>query len=1783
MAVGPAPSRAWTDPNAEADPNAGSVLGDLISTAWHIGTTPLRVAGSAVAAVGRLDRQLYAAETRPISTGGLFINPASKDFLHLSDAWRDAENVSPAQAMAANPLFLGIPGVGPAAAWARSTMGADRTAGNVLAATGFDPADPAQRLAAYGGVIDPSQVDPVTGKPITAHGSLAMKGLSGFGDAALNWYIDPLVLGGKAAKIADRAIRLNPFRTEEDIQRTVTQLEALRTGVTAGKDATDVGIGRIVATIQDINRRIPDENQRAIIISKLPFFAHSTGDAEGWGSVLSKAGDNTNDIITMLQNGMGSDAAAARLAEQSKYVAEQMSYLNPKSGYIKDSQEWFDQIPKEITNADGTTSLNFYWEQASRHMDDIHASYTDMVARDSWLRRALGNQEEGVATLTGTLGRKVGAAPEGITVPFTGGQKWGDILEAARVNVAEARTMRAIDRYDNTGHWTHSTYSHGPWGLTVRVFNWAGSEVPNGWVVLKGAKSNDSNREILAALQQARMDAPTTSKWIARYGEAVTAEEKAYVLHNMERDVLGQIAKRHLPDDPEATTYAEKLYKDFQRARTTAQDFYKEKGYAIDEENKVIKSPWADSQMAESFPLMDFRLMDNLLARDKTILRAHYGARVRVARVGGSWIGNATSNALGVFNQVWKPAVLLRLGYTVRNVGESQIAMYTMTGHFMAGLPEGTANLASNTWARLKMSQTRADTALSLKLLSDDMKTAVAQRAETARLLAETKSDLKVITEPGITPAGPSSLAQVVHTPTSGLTTPEAYYAQAATRGEQAVPSHSVQLGIASPSKPLLPAAKRRRYSQLQVAEEDGTLTPELLDEYRTLHAEAARSYIRQTYTSKKMALAYRDADGNFIVVQDVKDIPDTVLFPRSMIETEALRKENPELYAKLQLSPESAPEEAGVYVLPKFSSSAQEAISAGRTVEDSIAVQLHRKQVAPKVDRMYQTATLDLIKQGQNNLAAYDQRIEELRQGLEAKAALAERKFKTQWSKSGTLAGGQPYQAPMSDEFRAIVEKNVGMENTNLITQHTMDPANTQFALYQARYRRMQSYKEYAPDSRNYYQMLTEFGNQTVRQSRINQRILAGQTPEQIRDWLLRTEDGQGVLREIPDLGWDPEEVLKRVQSMKSIVERTYPDEQLLAMLRDGPVTETQVRARLVNRTDLVPVKGQDLKMEQPQTFVEAYDDLIQRAFKILGTDPENRMTRFPMYSRVYEDIMSREYRLAEKRLAGMSQVEANKVLAGFEANARREAAKTVRDTMYTVDRRTAPAEAVRYLMPFFQVTQNRLTYYGRQVMENPQRMARLFLGWNAIGSTKNRYGEDIVSVHIPGPVAKVLGYTPFALEPDTSLMFNKQSVNLMFQGEPWWSPGWGPVMTVPIAAIVKSSPEKIPEWLNPVVNNILPMGAGNHLYDNLLPTTARRAITYFGGLTGSNRNSVEWANSYVLIAAQEQYRFSVGLRPDPPSQGEIQRRTEALWLFRTLAAFTLPAQPTVQSPLQPMIDKYFEYQTKYKGDADAMFLQDYPSYFDYVVSLSSNPSGADGNLQAVRNAKKYNYLFDNLWNTSMVSVVTNDPADTTFSTEAYQWERNRSITSGGSEVYRGINSPEEALKQRKIARGWVEYTKARNLRDSMMTSMGVKNANDPRIAGAQAAFKSAISKINPEWQVEYAQQDYSYYGKNAADLESIVSDEQFVNDNRDHLTWIGTAQTYLTIRDGINQQLKAAAAAGGSASITAKSNAALAASWDAARKKLSDLDPQWADIAHRFFSNDNLNVIPNLEGSVA
>ena len=159
------------------------------------------------------------------------------------------------------------------------------------------------------------------------------------------------------------------------------------------------------------------------------------------------------------------------------------------------------------------------------------------------------------------------------------------------------------------------------------------------------------------------------------------------------------------------------------------------------------------------------------------------------------------------------------------------------------------------------------------------------------------------------------------------------------------------------------------------------------------------------------------------------------------------------------------------------------------------------------------------------------------------------------------------------------------------------------------------------------------------------------------------------------------------------------------------------------------------------------------------------------------------------------------------------------------------------------------------------------------------------------------------------------------------------------------------------------------------------------------------------------------------------------------------------------------------------------------------------------------------------------------------------------------------------------MEYTQARDVRDSLTASLGWTST--PPAARAIRGFLAgpvgaASQNDNPEWALEYAQQDYAYYAKNAADLAHIVYGQEVRHRQAERLPWIGTAQAYLTIRQQINDELDARGNAGGSANIQAKSNADLAVIWESRKQQLADLDPSWAEIDSRFFANDDLGVVP-------
>mgnify|MGYP003344337588 CR=1 FL=1 len=120
-------------------------------------------------------------------------------------------------------------------------------------------------------------------------------------------------------------------------------------------------------------------------------------------------------------------------------------------------------------------------------------------------------------------------------------------------------------------------------------------------------------------------------------------------------------------------------------------------------------------------------------------------------------------------------------------------------------------------------------------------------------------------------------------------------------------------------------------------------------------------------------------------------------------------------------------------------------------------------------------------------------------------------------------------------------------------------------------------------------------------------------------------------------------------------------------------------------------------------------------------------------------------------------------------------------------------------------------------------------------------------------------------------------------------------------------------------------------------------------------------------------------------------------------------------RSPYKFYIDKSREYRRNYGLEADAKFLEDYPDFFNFTASLSSNPTNVQSSVQAVNNIKRYNDLAGELAKIEprLVGTIVNDFSGYQFSQAAYDYLYNKQISADSPEKYLSSKSPAESQKK--------------------------------------------------------------------------------------------------------------------------------------------------------------------------
>jgi hypothetical protein len=238
-------------------------------------------------------------------------------------------------------------------------------------------------------------------------------------------------------------------------------------------------------------------------------------------------------------------------------------------------------------------------------------------------------------------------------------------LQGVEDFVAKSRAVKFYDK--NIGNPRVEIYQPTPFHRLYQKISYAQGERPAGLVDFNDP---DSYREIIANVsrleKRANLTPVESKKLLDSYLAASTPESRFTATLNLETAGFRALAKKYDVTEEQAT----ELYNNYNGARTSALKSIKDKGFMVDTDGSIIKVPQLESQTANYLPLMDFDLMDDLLKRNASAFKL---------------IGNTKSkvfNTLDLVQDYFKAAVLLRLGYTIRNTVDSSLRIAGSVGAY---------------------------------------------------------------------------------------------------------------------------------------------------------------------------------------------------------------------------------------------------------------------------------------------------------------------------------------------------------------------------------------------------------------------------------------------------------------------------------------------------------------------------------------------------------------------------------------------------------------------------------------------------------------------------------------------------------------------------------------------------------------------------------------------------------------------------------------------------------------------------------------------------------------------------------------------------------------------------------------------------------------------------------------------------------------------------------------------------------------------------------------------
>lgn len=753
------------------------------------------------------------------------------------------------------------------------------------------------------------------------------------------------------------------------------------------------------------------------------------------------------------------------------------------------------------------------------------------------------------------------------------------------------------------------------------------------------------------------------------------------------------------------------------------------------------------------------------------------------------------------------------------------------------------------------------------------------------------------------------------------------------------------------------------------------------------------------------------------------------------------------------------------------------------------------------------------------------------------------------------------------------------------------------------------------SPTDTNWVKAYTAFVNQDLRSDTIVFRMLKGESDGELAAWLNK-RDSLGY-REAVGMAAKPNmnEISQHIQKLRLMIERYIPELDGLApnflknKVRDGELTEEV--AQLIPQDFRTTVVGTDVaSVSKLATGSTYWKKAVELAFKYVGTLPETKLARHPFYRAVYRTESRRLARILEAQGVDLSSRNA---IDRIQRAAHRRAFKTLNETLYTIERRSEPAQMLRFMSPFYMAQQNSARYWFGQSFKNPALPVLGMIAWNTpnqVFDVLDDNGNPVTSslpfgtneriyMSLPEEVAKFFG--------NDYVTFSKTSADLIFQGQIPFIQGFsGAIVSIPANLILRNTDAQAV---------LTDLGfSGDFIEENVLP--------YFNTMNTDIVNQVApapaWFNSFrnagfipgvgptQARASRwnlifEQKCLEADLKGIPLTKKRVARyireaelETTRSFAIEGMSSFINPVSTKLTNEQDLLHKEYRRYLTRYGNVEGALKAQKEMGIVKSVYgrsSTSSNPAGLFATPQTERNLKNHMYLAEELAQSeagfAMLGTLFNEGKDSDYSSVVNGHFYN--MTINGKEIKSQNNDLAGANIKRQVNIGWSYYIPFKQALVAKATKNGVvvgtTDWNENYKPALDAAVK-VISQKYPEWAdaktnidtaadyKNYKELRYALFSRSSIDKKTGLrvwqEDSFYETVGKNNPIWQGL-KSWVTYRDALAALLQKRE----SKNIAAASNADIKQALESGAQIISNKYPEFANLYERYLANDTLKVV--------